>query len=162
MMQIRNDYSFFPYRNEKQRYAANRIIITADTGKTDRAEQPEKKETSLSAVSGAASAFKDLFPFRIMNKWQEVREKIKVNVSAALKKFSREREAFGALSDWGTRPDNKKEEQEKLPKSLTGAAEKKEEELTGQMLSGSHLMDSYSRSGKYCQLSEHITFQNRY
>lgn len=117
------------------------------------------KENILSGIYGAASSFQTAFAHRIVNKWEYVRDRIKTGASAALRKFGKNREAFTALSDERT-PSHRKNagtKEEKQKGQVT--TKRKEEEMIMKNLSHDHLMDSYSKTGEYCQINENLTYQ---
>lgn len=108
-----------------------------------------------------SSAIKQIFPYRIINKWENVREKIKVSVSTALKRFGREGAAFGALTDPKGHFRRKREADKQLEENKEKGTRQKEGAIPAAFLSDSHLMDSYSKTGAYCRLNENLTYQKK-
>ena len=115
------------------------------------------RQTVMNGISGAAAAFREGFPHRIVNKWVEIRKNIRTHATAVLKKFGKNREAFTALAD-ERMPSGKREKQrhsKQQREQITirrGAVE-----VTIQPPVHDHLMDSYSRNGEYCQLNDHLS-----
>lgn len=136
--------------------------LADEEGQNKEKKNLSSNEKALSGISGAATAFQEMFPERIINKWQAVREKLKVNVSAALKKFGKGREAFSALADSGTRSKGKRNGNSgKSDKWGQVSVKRDQDQLSMKILTNSHLMDSYSKSGEYCQLNENLTYQKK-
>lgn len=115
------------------------------------------RQTVMNGISGAMAAFHEGFPYRIVNKWVEIRKNIGTHVTAVLKKFGKNREAFTALAD-ERMPSGKRERQhqkEQRREQITirrGAVE-----VSIQPSVHNHLMDSYTRNGEYCQLNDHLS-----
>ena len=117
------------------------------------------KQVVMNGVSSVAAAFRQSFPYRIVNKWVAARENIKTGVTAVLKRFGRGREAFAALAD-GHMPSGKREgqntgKQQKGPLTTRRGAV----EVTIQEPVHNHLMDSYTKNGEYCQLNDHLSYR---
>lgn len=114
----------------------------------------------MQSIYAAISAIRQVFQGQITGLTGTVREKIKVGIHTALKRFGRENEAFGALTDPGTgtffgqRAGNKKGEHS----AGTGTRKDEETLLRTPELSNEHLMDSYSKNGTYCKLNENLTY----
>lgn len=117
------------------------------------------KENLLSGVHGAADAVKNAFHRQITDRIVYVRDKIKISTEKALSRFSKGRHSFASLTGGETsskrRQPDRKNREEQL--SLSSAAKK--EEIPMKALKHSHLMDSYSRRGEYCQINENLTYQ---
>lgn len=116
------------------------------------------KDNILPGIAGAASAFRVRVTGSLVSSFKGMRNRIKTEVSAALKRFGRGQEAFTALSDQKTSSHQKN--------LYSGAGNRKEElrtehkeEKEMKPLVHSHLMDSYSKTGAYCQLNENLTYQ---
>lgn len=117
------------------------------------------RQVVMNGISSATAAFHESFPYRIINKWVDVRESIRTHVSTALKKFGKGREAFAALSD-DRMPSGKREgrhTREQRKEQIR--ARRAEVEVSIQTPAHNHLMDSYSKNGEYCQLNENITYR---
>lgn len=117
------------------------------------------RQTVMSGISGAATAFRERFVYPIVNKLTEVRESIKAYANGALKKFGKGREAFTALSD-ERMPSGKREGQhhrEQRRGQITTRRGAVEVILQEQM--NNHLMDSYTKNGEYCKLNDHLTYR---
>lgn len=118
------------------------------------------KENILPGIAGAASAFRQRLSDGLVSGIKGIRNRIKTEAGAALKRFGRGQEAFTALSDQKTSSRQKN--------LYSGAGSRKEElrtthkeEKPMKLLVHSHLMDSYSKTGAYCQLNENLTYQKQ-
>ncbi|NBJ94724.1 hypothetical protein [Parablautia muri] len=108
-------------------------------------------------IDAASSAIKQGLPYRIVKKWESVRERLKAGLSTALKRFNKG-DAFGALTDpKGNFGGKKGSGRQGLEKAGRGTRQRRPDILTAS-LSESHLMDSYSKSGEYCQINENLTY----
>lgn len=112
-------------------------------------------------IDAVSSAIKQIFPYRIINKWENVREKIRVSVSTALKRFGKDGAAFGALTDPKGHFTGKREADKQLEEDKEKDTRQKEGAIPTAFLSDSHLMDSYSKTGAYCRLNENLTYQKK-
>lgn len=119
---------------------------------------PSFQHTILPGIAGAVSAFSQRLSGSIAGSVKVLRSRIKTEISAALKRFGKGQEAFTALSDQRT-PSHQKN-------PYSGAGNRKEplragnkEEIPMKPLVHSHLMDSYSKTGAYCQINENLTYQ---
>lgn len=115
----------------------------------------------VKGIDAVTSAIKQIFPYRIINKWESVREKIKVGVNTALKRFGKGSTAFGALTDPKGHFTGKKETGRQLEERKEKGTRQKEGPVPTVPLSDSHLMDSYSKTGAYCRLNENLTYQKK-
>lgn len=117
----------------------------------------ENKTLSGEGIDAASSAVRQGLPYRIVNKWESVREKLKAGLSTALKRFNRG-DAFAALTDpKGNFRGKKGSHRHTLEKTGRGTRQGRPEILTAE-LSESHLMDSYSKTGEYCRINENLTY----
>lgn len=115
------------------------------------------KDNLLSGIHGAAASVKQTFQHRVIEKVQNIPVKIKEAGKGARAKFEKGKDAFTALTGGQAQE-----------KDNSGASKKNREENTpppgnedgGSMriLKHSHLMDSYSRQGEYCQLNDNLTY----
>lgn len=115
----------------------------------------------VKGIEALTSAIKQMFPYRIINKWKSIREKIKVGVNTALKRFGKGSTAFGALTDLGGHFTGKKETDKQLEESKGKGTWQKADSVPTMPLADSHLMDSYSKTGAYCRLNENLTYQKK-
>lgn len=97
----------------------------------------------------------------IVNKWETVREKIKIGTRSALKRFGKNQDGFTMSSDIGRQAagNNNRRFWEK-EKDKKGTRQNQEEIPTAYQ-ADNHLMDSYSKTGEYCKINEHLTFQKK-
>ncbi len=121
----------------------------------------DSRYVGIRGIDAVSSAIKQIFPNRIVNKWESIREKIKVSISNTLKRFGKENEAFNALTDPKGRFTGKRETDRHLKESKEKSGREKEGEIPAALLSDSHLMDSYSKTGAYCRLNENLTYQKK-
>lgn len=120
------------------------------------------KETPVyEGVEGASSAIRLRLPDRIVNKWESLRMKIKAGVKSALKRFGREQDTFGALSDPKGRFAGKKGAEHQYDPKANGGTRKGSPDILTADMSDTHLMDSYSKNGEYCRLNENLTYQKK-
>lgn len=132
-----------------------------EEGEADRLGLPSRfslKDSILPGIAGAAAAFRERISGSLANRIKGIRNRLKTEISASLKRFGKGREAFTALSDQKTSSHQKN--------LYSGAGSRKEqlqtarkEEKPMKPLVHSHLMDSYSKTGAYCQLNENLTYQ---
>lgn len=99
------------------------------------------------------------FSYRIANKWESIREKLKVNIKAALKRFGKDSDTFAALADPKGRSAGKKDQEEQYTEKAGTGTRRKAPDIMTADLSDTHLMDSYSKTGEYCRLNENLTYQ---
>lgn len=123
-------------------------------------KDPEAGRKLMQNIHAVVAAIRQAFHWQITGPFETVREKIKVGISAALKRFGGGNEPFGALTDPGTgtfleqRTGGKKEEHG------AGSGTRKDEDtlIKTPEISDEHLMDSYSKNGTYCKLNENLTY----
>lgn len=113
-----------------------------------------------SGLNAVVSAWKQSFSSHIVNKWEAVKEKIRVGIHSSLKRFQKGKDAFAALTDTGSQTAGGKGmgRQQTLEDKQRGTRAQKEEIPTAYR-SDSHLMDSYSKTGEYCRLNENLTYR---
>ena len=118
------------------------------------------EETGLQRGIGTIiSEIKQFFGVQVADKVNALVEKLKVGIQTTLKRFGKDSEPFGALTDPGTgsllggrtgsEGKGKRRNGEQGQEASVDAKAKREE----------HLMDSYSKSGKYCKINENLTYQ---
>lgn len=97
----------------------------------------------------------------IVNKWEAVRDKIKIGAHSALKRFGKGQDGFAMSSDVGRQAAGnnsrrfwEKEEDKK-------GTRQNQEEIPAAYQADNHLMDSYSKTGEYCKINENLTFQKK-
>lgn len=113
----------------------------------------------VKGIAAVTSAIRQVFPGRIINRWEKVREKIKVSISSTLKRFGKGSEAFGALTDPKGHFAEKRETDKSLSERKEKDVRKTERVAEAPYQPDSHLMDSYNKRGAYCQLNENLTYQ---
>lgn len=107
-------------------------------------------------IKAALSAVRQRLSDHITDKWELFRDKIKVGVYTALKRFGAEQGAFGALAD--------KEGQEALKQGQEKPGYGRKDKAGQRTVPVSarredHLMDSYTQNGEYCRLGENLTYR---
>lgn len=135
--------------------AENRTNISMDH-RTDTALSHRAIRSSMDA---ATSIVRQDFPYRIINKWVYVREKIKVGVHTALKRFNRGEESFAALSDPGSRSGQNRNGKQFMDMGSSNGTRRRNQEPITYLPADTYLMDSYSKTGEYCRINENITYQ---
>lgn len=120
---------------------------------------PGRENFFHNGINAVTTAIRVAISDRIVNKWENVRERIKVNFKSALKRFGRDHDAFGTLSDPKGRFTGKKGTQERYDERAGKGTRRKEPDLRTAAMSDTYLMDSYSKTGEYCRLNENLTYQ---
>ncbi len=134
-----------------------------DNEKGDKENGPEKlfamgREQAGSGIEAASSLIRHGIPHWVAGKWENVREKIKTGLSAALKRFGRDKEAFSTLADPKGHFAGKKQTGGDNPEKTGKGTRLEEAEIPAAFRSDSHLMDSYSKTGEYCRLNENLVY----
>lgn len=112
---------------------------------------------SRRGVSMVVAAIKQSFSAHIVNKWEAAKEKIKVGIHSALKRFKGE-DSFAALTDTGSRQTGAKDSDRRQIADRDRSTGTKTENIQVAYRSDSHLLDSYSSTGEYCRLNENLTY----
>lgn len=99
---------------------------------------------------GAAAAVQSFISFKLLKPYEGVRERIKVLPAALKRHFSKGKEAFDALME--ENPGFNQKEKKSNSK-------KKDESVHSLKPANEHLMDSYNKTGGYCQLQDNLTYQ---
>ncbi len=128
-----------------------------ETGEAWDKEEAEK----LAGANMISSVIRQMLPHYVINKWESVREKLKVGVGVALKRFKKEQDDFGALPDPKGRFSKKRDKSGRLLENMGKGTRKKKVEIITPDASESYLMDSYSKTGEYCQLNENLTYRKK-
>lgn len=128
-------------------------------GETSQNAALVKENLSHINMDVISSMIKQRFPHRIVNKWENIREKITVSIKSALKRFNRNQDAFSALSDPKGRFAGKRGTGNTSPEKVKDGLRAKKPEISTAAMQDTHLMDSYSKSGEYCRLNENLTYQ---
>lgn len=110
-------------------------------------------------IDAASSAIRQRLPHWMINKWESVREKVRVGVKSALKRFGKDKDAFSALSDPKGQFAGRKESGEEYHEKAGVGTRRKKPDIMTAALADTHLMDSYSKTGEYCRLNENLTYQ---
>lgn len=132
----------------------------ATTMNMSEAENSGQGKGVLRGVSTIIPMIRQGFNVFITERLETFREKLKVGIHTALKRFGKDSEPFGALTDpgtgslFGSRTGNGTGK----GRSKSGNRHIKEEEIESASGVNEHLMDSYSKSGKYCKINENLTY----
>lgn len=113
------------------------------------------------SMTAALSAFRQDLSSYVMNKWENIREKIRTGIHSSLKRFGKDKEGFAMLSNAGHQTDGRKgtekwKQEEDRKETRTGR-----EEIPAAYQEDNHLMDSYNKTGEYCRLNENLTYQRK-
>ena len=120
------------------------------------------RESLLAGIHGAAAAIRHSFSGQVAERVKGLRERLRVSAEGGRRFFGRGREAFGALSDGKTSSSRNRHGRERIlsePAKEQAGTEKEREDIPMKILVNSHLTDSYSKSGEYCQLGENLTYR---
>lgn len=97
----------------------------------------------------------------IVNKWETVRDKIKIGTQSALRRFGKNQDGFAMSSDIGQQaPGNNGRRAWEKENDQKGTRQNQEDIPTAYQ-ADNHLMDSYSKTGEYCKINENLTFQKK-
>lgn len=122
----------------------------------------EKERPSNEGRNAVLSAIRYGISYRIINKWENIKGKIKVGIKSALKRFGRDSDTFGTLSDPKGRFTGKKDDGERYAQKAGKGTRKSRPDILTATMADTHLMDSYSKTGEYCRLNENLTYhQNK-
>lgn len=108
------------------------------------------RQSFMNGIHAATSSVQNFFSDKVVHRLVTIREKIKTAPAAAIKRFGKGKEAFDALLGGNTTFGQKNRGNKKRGK---------EEEIKTEQPVNAHLMDSYNRTGGYCQLQENLTYQ---
>lgn len=108
------------------------------------------RQAALNGVHGAAAAMQTFLDKTIIRRVATMKEKVKTMPSQAARQFGKGKEAFGALLSGGMTFGGGRSK---------GKHQKEKEEIQMKQPENHHLMDSYNKSGNYCQLHENLTYQ---
>lgn len=132
-----------------------------EDGKSERKVPLSMKERVLSNMQGivhsAQTAVHSLFQKKLLHSVTVISRKVKMEFSSALKRFKRGRNSFAALTEKEMNFGRNAYQRGRGQKGQLSGVKKEETPLA--KLSNSHLMDSYSKTGAYCQLNENLTYQ---
>ncbi|MDO4303221.1 MAG: hypothetical protein Q4D94_04845 [Bacillota bacterium] len=114
----------------------------------------------LQGVKAAISGIRQNLSYYIVNKWEAVRERIKVSTNSLLKRFGKNHDSFSMFSDAGHFTRGQKNDESWKREEKQGAG-REDEKIPSIYQSDSHLMDSYSKTGEYCKLNENLTYRKK-
>ena len=158
---LKNSTVVFSKDGDTYRMTAGQVTEQNRTGKTGRGIFKNTwnlwRENLLSGIHGAAASIRDTFQYQIVERVQSVPTKIKAVLQSAGARFRRENDAFAALTD-GQTPSGKNNSGKEKSKDGQVTSTGKEDDIPTKVRSHSHLMDSYSRTGEYCQLNDNLTY----
>lgn len=122
-------------------------------------KEKESSQMHTAGISAVSSAIRQIVPNFVITKVGNVREKIKAGIGAALKRFGKREDAFGALSNPGSYFGGKRKGKEEISEKTGKGTRRANQEIITATISDSHLMDSYSKTGRYCRLNENLIYQ---
>lgn len=108
------------------------------------------RQTVLNGIHGAATAIQTFWDKSVVRRATAVKDKAKAMPSQAIRQFGKGKEAFSALLSGGMTFKGGK---------FKGKHQREKEEIQIKQPENYHLMDSYNKSGNYCQLHENLTYQ---
>lgn len=111
----------------------------------------------LSGIHGAAASIRDTFYHQVVERVQSVPVKVKAVLRSVGARLRRGEDAFSSLTD-GQTSSGKNDSAKERSKSTKTASVRKESDAPMKVLRHSHLMDSYSRTGEYCQLNDNLIY----
>lgn len=132
----------------------------ADRMTTLEMEDPATGKGLFRSVATIVPSIRQGFHVLVVERFEEVRDKLKVGIHTALKRFGKGRDSFGTLTDPGTgsllggRTGNGASRKQ----DKSGTRQGQEEEIKTAPMANEHLMDSYNKSGTYCKLGENLTY----
>lgn len=112
-------------------------------------------------VSAVISSFRQNLSSYVVNKWENVREKIRTGIHTSLKRFGKDKDGFAMLSDAGNQTDGRKGMKEWKREEDRKGTRIGREEIPTAYAADNHLMDSYSKNGEYCKLNENLTYKRK-
>ena len=122
------------------------------------------KENLLSGIYGAADALKASFTRRIAVGINRIQERIRTGTQGGRRYFRRSRDAFAALADGRASSNKEQKDRRRIrqePLKDQAFSTKGQRESAEKILVNSHLTDSYSKKGEYCQLGENLTYNKK-
>ncbi|MCI9327069.1 MAG: hypothetical protein HFJ00_12690 [Lachnospiraceae bacterium] len=128
------------------------IYAARDGGKKD-------SETSIAGISAVSAALGQLIPAAAITRIGNVRERLKAGIGTALKGFGKREDDLGTLSNPGSYFEGKRRGKDALPGKQERGTRQADREIITATVSDSYLMDSYSKSGRYCRLNENMIYQ---
>lgn len=146
--------SFWESLGEEKEDGKNKESIYAarDGGRKD-------SETSIAGISAVSAAFRQLIPAAVIARIGNVRERLKAGIGTVLKGFGKREDALGTLSNPGSYFEGKRRGKDALPGKQERGTRQADREIITATVSDSYLMDSYSKSGRYCRLNENMIYQ---
>lgn len=116
------------------------------------------KNNLLSGIHGAAASIRGSFQYQVADRIQNIPVKIKEVLKGARAKFGRGKGAFTALTGGQTPAGKDNSGTGKKNREGQVTTTRKDDDIPMKVLKHSHLMDSYSRQGEYCQLNDNLTY----
>lgn len=118
------------------------------------------KDHLLPRIHGAATSIRDILQHQVVDRVQNTPVKVKGVLKSARTNLKRGRDAFATLTKGQTSPRRNHSGAEKRSKDGQVTSTGKKEDIPMKVLKHSHLTDSYSRKGEYCQLNDNLTYGN--
>lgn len=143
----------------------NQLGEEKEDGKKKERILPEREEArresgvTAAGISAVSAAIRQLVPTAVITRLGNVREKIKAGIGTALRRFGKREDDFGTLSNPGSYFGGKRKEKEGFSEKTEKGVRQADQEIITATFSDSYLMDSYSKTGRYCRLNENMTYQ---
>ena len=133
-----------------------------DEGTSGKAGSSMRHKNDQGGINALTSVIKQGFPNYIINKWEVVRDKVKVEVTSALRRFGKGGGSFSALSNMASGSGNQNSMENGFAKDdeKSGTRSGKTDMITA-IEPDHHLMDSYNKAGSYCRLNENLSYQKK-
>ncbi|MGN0376201.1 MAG: hypothetical protein ACI4ED_01065 [Suilimivivens sp.] len=118
------------------------------------------KDNLLSGIHGAATSIREALQYQVVERIQNIPVRVKAVLQSAGTRFGRGKDAFTALTDGQSPSGEERSGTGKRNREGQVTSTGKEDDIPMRVLKHSHLMDSYSRQGEYCQLNDNLTYRN--
>lgn len=116
------------------------------------------KDNLLSGIHGAAASIRNAFQYQVVERLQNIPVRVKEVLKGAKTKFGNGKDTFTALTG-GQTPSGRGSADARKKREGQVTSTGKDEDVPMKILKHSHLMDSYSRQGEYCQLNDNLTYR---
>ncbi len=133
-----------------------------EEGTSGKAGSSMRHKNDQGGINALTSVIKEGFPNYIVNKWEAVRERVKVEVTSALRRFGKGGGSFSALPNMASGSGGQHNMENGFAKDdeKNGTRSGKTDMITA-IEPDHHLMDSYNKGGSYCRLNENLSYQKK-
>ena len=108
------------------------------------------KNSLFNGIHGVAISIQGFFTNKVVNRFVTVKNRIKAMPSSLIKQFGKGKDAFSALTGGNTTFGQK---------NPNARDKERSEPINTLKPTNEHLMDSYNKTGAYCQLQDNLTYQ---